>query len=274
MPEAHRIERRQVDVNGRPATVYVGGDGPPLLLIHGGWGSAPGHWSRAWELLAEHYRVVAPELPGFVEGEALGSYEAYGQWSVALLDALGIPAAWCVGNSFGGSVAWVLGSQHPERCQGVIIVNGLPPPAPPPAWMIRLGHWRPARALMLGMYRRVAFTRGMLDRAFVAKGDADVPAFLAPLFRERMPRPAEVVFECMGSSREFAAPRGPLLLLWGQQDRGPGTSEASARKFHARLPGSQLVFVPHAGHLPQWENPARFVQELVAFTQAAVPHAA
>ena len=43
-----------------PATVWTGGSGEPLLLVHGGWRGAEMHWQRVWERLGESYRVIAP----------------------------------------------------------------------------------------------------------------------------------------------------------------------------------------------------------------------
>jgi 2-hydroxy-6-oxonona-2,4-dienedioate hydrolase len=43
---------------------HVAGNGPPMVLLHGGHGSWT-HWIRNVDVLAEHHRVVAFDLPGY-----------------------------------------------------------------------------------------------------------------------------------------------------------------------------------------------------------------
>jgi pimeloyl-ACP methyl ester carboxylesterase len=49
------------------------------------------------------------------------------------------------------------------------------------------------------------------------------------------------------------------LLVWGAQDRLPGTRPKDARRWNEKLAGSTLRFIEDAGHFPQLEAPDRFV---------------
>src|SRR5512137_1502569 len=101
---------REVEVGGRPSKAWIGGEGEPLVLVHGGWGGAEMHWAPVWERLAECYRVIAPALPGVGDRAVPGlfSFDAYAGWLVQILDSLRVQNAWCVGNSFGAAVVWEL----------------------------------------------------------------------------------------------------------------------------------------------------------------------
>src|SRR5258707_1043601 len=80
--------------------------------------------------LERSHQVVAPDLPGIgVPGALLPSFGAYAAWLEALLDSLAVERATIVGNSLGATIAWRFASQYPERCRGLVMVNGYPPPA-------------------------------------------------------------------------------------------------------------------------------------------------
>jgi 2-hydroxy-6-oxonona-2,4-dienedioate hydrolase len=107
------VTSKQVGVDGARHTVWDGGDGDVLLLVHGGWGGAAMHWATVWEELAKRFRVIAPELPGIDEWTAPGlrSFSEYARLLERLLDALAVPCAWVLGNSFGAAVSWQLASR-------------------------------------------------------------------------------------------------------------------------------------------------------------------
>jgi pimeloyl-ACP methyl ester carboxylesterase len=61
-----------------------------------------------------------------------------------------------------------------------------------------------------------------------------------------------------------ALPPVPKLVVWGAEDRLPGTSVRSGRRL-ARSLGAELVVIPDAGHLPQVEHPEQVARAVVAF---------
>jgi pimeloyl-ACP methyl ester carboxylesterase len=260
-----QVELTDVTVDGAPARVWVGGEGTPLLLVHGGWGGAEIAWGQVLPALARRFRVIAPDLPGLGHAAqpALGSLSAYAAWLARLLDTLGFTGAWCVGNSFGASVACQLAGDFPARVRGLVLVNGIPMPATP-ALLRRLGERGIGQGLLRFVQRNVAYTPAALARGFVeeakvpealrrlvARPEAHVAAFAPLLVQGGSPPP-----------KAFAP-----LLLWGEGDRLLGTSAADARKLQASWPGSSLLLVPRAGHCPQIEQPEAFAEALVRFVE-------
>ncbi len=245
-------------IQGRPGRVFTGGRGQALLLIHGGWGGAEFHWSRVWDALATRYRVVAPDLPGLgaIEQPALGSIGEYAAWLVALLDELGIDRAWCVGNSFGGAVSWSFAGRYPERCAGLVLVNGFPVPRTP-AWLRRLGRRRFFRYPLSGIVGRVSYNPKLVASAFAAP--EHVPEDLSRLIRDEwrlmVPRFADILVAGDGAPPPVVRP----WLLWGAADRLPGTGRERAYKLQRKLPGATLRLLDNAGHFPQLEVPEAFV---------------
>lgn len=58
------IRHENIAVGTAVESVWTGGEGTPLLLLHGAWGGAQMHWSTVWDALTERCRVIAPDFPG------------------------------------------------------------------------------------------------------------------------------------------------------------------------------------------------------------------
>ncbi len=260
------VRETELSVDNRPARIFVGGRGEPLVLVHGGWGGASMHWRSVWTELAERFHVIAPDLPGIgdLSQPGLGSVGAYAQWLRAVLDGLDVESAWLVGNSFGASVISRFALDFPDRCRGLVFVNGFPMPRTP-SLMRWLGERRFGKGVMRAASRFVAFSPRAVRRGFF---DAHrVPDELRAVVQQKRPPQllacADALVQGGGSSK--GGPRAypvPPLLLWGENDRLPGTSKDAAVKLQASWPGSTLVLVPRAGHMPQLENPGAFVEAL------------
>jgi pimeloyl-ACP methyl ester carboxylesterase len=118
----------------------IWGDGPPLILVHGDFGSWT-HWLLNVEALARRFRVIAPDLPGYGD-----SASPAGPWTPADLAAPLAPGLAVLvppperyrlaGFSFGGIVAGHLAAGEGERVERLAVLgtNGLglaPGPIPP-----------------------------------------------------------------------------------------------------------------------------------------------
>ena len=99
------------------------GDGEPLLLLHSG-GMTGEEWQPQQAALAEHYRVLIPDLPGHgrspLPSDRLAIGEA-GRAILTLLDGLGVARAHVAGSSLGGAVALWLALHHPDRVGKLIL---------------------------------------------------------------------------------------------------------------------------------------------------------
>ncbi|HET6746221.1 MAG TPA: alpha/beta hydrolase, partial [Candidatus Limnocylindria bacterium] len=100
--------------------------GPPALLLHGGPSLSEYLDSLAVELAGVHttaryqQRGIAPSVE---EGPL--DVETHVADAVAVLDALGWDRAWLVGHSWGGHLAMHVAAAHPDRVQGLIVLDGL-----------------------------------------------------------------------------------------------------------------------------------------------------
>jgi pimeloyl-ACP methyl ester carboxylesterase len=253
------------EIEGGPAIVWQGGSGAAVLLIHGAWGGAQMHWSPVWTLLAERFRVVAPNLPGLADPAQHGprTFGDYARWLERLLNAVGIQSAWVVGNSFGAAVVWQFASQFPTRSLGLVLVNGGPAPNLP-TLVRQLFATAPMRQLITAVFRWNAYSRSTLQRAFADPGRAPTQ-LVDTLTHPSSPQLERVREAVLGDEEPYPRPQVPTLLVWGKKDRLLGSNAAAARRLSRTLGGPQLTFIPEAGHMPQVERPEQFVGELLRF---------
>src|SRR6476660_5010013 len=125
---ANTITERTVRVNGKDIFVAEAGTGPPVVLLHGGGPGASGvsNYARNIEPLAQHFRVIVPDMPGYgrsakgVDGSDPFGYLA--DHIRGMLDVLGIDRVHLVGHSYGGSCALRLALDTPHRVDKLVLM--------------------------------------------------------------------------------------------------------------------------------------------------------
>lgn len=114
-----------LDVMGRPGFVATFGAGVPVVCLHTA-GQSGLQWRDAIPgLVAAGYQVVVPDLPGHGHSEQLPGgpvvdLGVYADWTVEVIDALGLDRPFVVGCSIGGKVVLDIGTKIPERLSGII----------------------------------------------------------------------------------------------------------------------------------------------------------
>ena len=279
------LDHRSIRLHGREVAYVVGGEGPTLLLIHG----IGGDW-RTWEPvledLARQHRVVAPDLPGHGRSaKGAGDY-SLGALANALRDlggALGIERATVIGHSLGGGIAMQFSYQFPERCERLVLVSsgGLGPDV---GLILRLATL-PGSDLLLSLTAPAA--RSLINLAGSAGGALHIrpPAhaeFYARTFAALADRETRAAF--LGTLRGVVGTRGqlvdardrlylaqhmPTLIAWGERDAVLPVDHARAAQ--EAMPGSRLEIFENAGHLPQLDDPRRFIDVVENFMTTTDP---
>jgi pimeloyl-ACP methyl ester carboxylesterase len=117
------MQSRTLDIGGPVHVADFGGQGTPMVLVHG-LGGSHANWLAVGDRLAEHRRVVAPDLVGFGLTEPLGrscSVEANAELLRGVIEQVGSPVV-LVGNSMGGMLSMMVASRHPHLVQGLVLV--------------------------------------------------------------------------------------------------------------------------------------------------------
>jgi pimeloyl-ACP methyl ester carboxylesterase len=279
------LEPRTITLHGREVSYLQAGAGPLLLLIHGMAGTYE-NWRAVIDPLAREHTVLAPDLPG--HGSSAPGAGDYSLGSLAshlrdLLAALDHDRATLVGHSLGGGIAMQFAYQFPEVIERLVLVSSgglgrevnpvLRAAALPGADRFIAATAGPGRvagaavARVLSAVRRrpsadiVEVTRGWASLADPARRQA----FLGTL---------RAVVGTSGQSvhagdRLYLAAGVPVLIVWGRKD--PIIPVHHAEQAHEAIPGSRLEIFDGAGHLPQLEAPARFVEVLERFLAETEP---
>lgn len=127
------FDRRQLDTTEATINLVVGGDGPPLLLLHG---CPQTHvmWRKVAPALAERYTVVAPDLRGYGESakprgtpdHANYSFRAMAQDQVEVMSALGFERFMAAGHDRGARVLHRMALDHADRVERIALLDILP----------------------------------------------------------------------------------------------------------------------------------------------------
>lgn len=253
-------------------------DAQTLILVHGF--SASLHTWEPWVTdLKRDYRVISLDLPGHglsrcIDNEEIGTQQ-FIDTITKVADTLGIERFTIAGNSMGGGAAWNYALAHPDRVQGLVLVDAA-------GWARSQeeAKSRPAvfRLLEIGAARRIMRDLDMSplirdglndsfgDTAFVTDEMVERYASLsrAPCHRDALLQLSTGRGERSEATAEkLAAITAPTLVMHGEVDNLIPASHAE--KFAAAIPGAELKIYPGIGHLPQEEAAEESASDLRAF---------
>jgi pimeloyl-ACP methyl ester carboxylesterase len=127
-------------VNGIQMHYVIGGQGDPVVLLHG-WPETWYAWRHVMPALAQNYTVIAPDLRGL--GDSSKPPTGYDGKTVAedihqLVTQLGFNTIFLVGHDIGTQVAYSYAAAHPTEVQKLAVMEltipGFAPPGRPPIW--------------------------------------------------------------------------------------------------------------------------------------------
>jgi pimeloyl-ACP methyl ester carboxylesterase len=236
------------------------GSGPPLVLLHGGYGSWS-HWIRNVLPLSRTRHVLAVDLPGLGASAMPPEPDDADAMAEIVVDGLRrlLPAGGTVdlvGFSFGGVLGGPVAVKLGTALQRFVIVgsNGLGLPLAP---LAPIGSWRrqPDRAARLAVHRQ---TLEVLMFGDAARIDA-----LALHLQERNAEAGRVRSPEISRTdvlrRSLPALRGRLAAIWGEQDNiGRGAIEARRDVLRAADPNLPFHVIPGVGHWASYEAAEAF----------------
>lgn len=277
----HAEHSHFVEVDGATVHFQEFGDktNPTLLLIHG-YTASTYVWRTVAPLLADaDFHVIAIDLLGFGYSDKPAWFEytiaAQARMIERFMNRLGIGKATIVGSSYGGAVASTLALDYAERVEKLVLVgavcndNVLENPVLKLASIPFVGE---------------VLTPFMVDSKFLSK--ARMKQTLAPgshhlITKERVEsviRPLKAKnahHSVLASARNWNANRiqadahlinQPTLLIWGENDMVIPVSNGQC--LYDAMLNSRLVVLKDCGHLPQEENPERFVELVSEFCRS------
>ncbi len=259
----------EVEVLGLRIGFQRAGEGPPLVLVHGGVSD-----SRVWhdqlEAFSEELTVVAWDAPGC--GRSSDPPETfrlpeYADCLAGLIEVLGLGRPHVLGHSFGAGLALELYRRHPTVPRSLVLAGAYA------GWAGSLPADEVEKRLQLAL--RVA---DLLPDRFVPQS---IPGLFSDLIS---PEKAEELTAIMSEIRPVATRsmarafaeadlrdvlpqiQVPTLLLYGDADERAPLNVAQA--LHSAIPTATLVVLPGLGHDSFLEAPERFNAEVRAFLRS------
>ncbi len=241
--------------------MFVGGNGPTIVLLHGA-GDQAGAWSKVATALLSRYRVIVPDLPGHGESEPKEGPLSLGTVLRGVQDIVDQQPGKVilVGNSLGGWIASLYAHQRLEKVERLVLVNGGPLMGDRPDITLTPRNREEARKTIAAM-----FDPGSFQLPDYVVDDIVRESQTGPLMRLSQTAGEMPKYLLEGKLHEIAV---PVNLIWGESDQV--VSVEYAKRMLADLPNAQLTTLPRCGHAPALECPKAFTAKLIEALQSPV----
>ena len=279
---ANTLTQSNVRVHGKDIFVTEAGTGTPLVLLHGGGPGASGvsNYSRNIDALAEKFRVLVPDMPGYGRSaKGVDRSDPFGYLAEhirGMLDQLGIHRAHLVGNSYGGSCALRLALDTPARVDKLVLMGpggvgtsrGLPSPGLK-SLLAYYGGDGPSLDKLRTFIRTYlvydgsAVPESLIESRYTSSIDPEVvanpplqrPAGLRELWRMDFTR-----------DRRLSSLKTQTLVIWGRDDKV--NKPSGATMLGNRMPNADVLIAANTGHWVQWERADFFNAVTTAYLTA------
>jgi pimeloyl-ACP methyl ester carboxylesterase len=259
--------------------IVTRGEGPDIILVPG-LASHRDVWAGVAESLDDDYRLHLVQVNGFAGLEA--GANADGPVSAPVAEELaryirdaGLERPAVIGHSLGGSIGIMLAARHPELVGRLMIVDMMPflgamfgPPGTTPESVRPVADQVRARILaepagsptglletMFPTMTRVESMRAVLRDGLLASDRRTV----ANAFHEA------IVTDLRPELARIAAPVTALYVVPPDTPVPPAEFDRGVRESFAHAPGARIVRVEESNHFIMFDQPARFVAEVVTF---------
>jgi 2-hydroxymuconate-semialdehyde hydrolase len=260
-----------VRAGGIATNYHQAGGGYPLLLLHG---SGPGvtGWAN-WRLnmpdFAKTFNVFAPDLVGFGFTERPQKfqygYEAWVSHLIGFMDALAIPRAHIVGNSFGGGVALALTVRHPERVGKLVLMGSAGINFELTEGLDFVWGYVPSKDNMLKVMRYLAYDQSIVKEEIAQlRYEASIRPGVQESYAALFPTPRQRAIEKLAIPEDkLRAIASSTLIIHGREDRV--VPYQSSIRLHELVGPSQLHLFGQCGHWTQIERLQEFNDLVVNF---------
>lgn len=263
---------RMVSAGRRELFVTEAGEGPPVVLLHGGGPGATGasNYVRNIDALAQRFRVIVPDMPGYgASSKELDFSDPFGDLATAMrlmLDELGIDRAHFVGNSYGGAAALRLALDRPDKVDRLILMGpggiGTTRGLPTKGLNALLGYYGgdgPSREKLATFIHEYLVFDGstvpddLIDLRYEASIQPEVVA--SPPLR-RPAGPLALLRMDLTRDRRLSRCAVPTLVMWGAEDK---VNRPSGGPLLAKtMKNCDLYVAANTGHWAQWERAELF----------------
>jgi pimeloyl-ACP methyl ester carboxylesterase len=260
--EATPVTEKRLMLAGISTAVLIGGDGPPIVLLHG-----PGEfaltWLRVFPELVKSNRVIVPDLPGHgasLVGDAPLGVDHVLEWLGELIERTCPSPPYLAGHLLGGAIGARFAVAHGEKLRGLVLVDtfGLQRLRPSPLFALTLVNFlaRPTAGSRDRFFRQCFVDMNRLQNEL---GPLWQPLMTCALEGANSPDQKVALRSMMPQLGWRAIPEQelerismPTTLIWGRHDRQ--TPLAVAQRASSRY-GWPLHVIEDAADDPAFEQP-------------------
>jgi len=276
-----RPSQMKIEVGGHPIAYELRGEGAPVVLV-AGTGYPGATWPPAFlrPLLARHAVLTFDHRGTGATPPSAGRYSTrlFAQDAMALMDALGLPAAHVLGHSMGGRVAQWMALDRPDRIRTLVLAATGP------------GQFRDDRPITRGIPVQAA--REMIEKGYERYMREHIrETFFTKEFAEAHPERVRWLVEAFWTNRpdlenylrhvvarqehqtaeRLGDIKSPTLVMIGDRDTlamGTGAHVEQSEFLMRHLPNGTMRVVEGASHGMFWQLPERSAEILLDWTGA------
>ncbi len=265
---------RVLEIDGLATAVTQVGEGPPLLLLHGGIECGGAMWAPVLAQLAETHRVVVPDVPGLGESAPAPrlDVDTFASWLRGVASVTGLERPTLVAHSLVGSLAARFAAGGTELISELVVYAA--PAVGPYRVPLQLRYVAVRFAIRPTPRNAERFDRfALLDADATRQRDPGwFDAFVSyTRARAHVPHVKKTMGNLFATqTKQIADPdldriTVPTTLLWGRHDRMVPLSVAEAASARHGWP---LHVIDDAAHAPHIEQPEAFVEALTTIGAA------
>lgn len=249
------MSENQIKEEGKFKYIETGGDGTPIILLHGLLG-ALSNFDGIIQHFSKSHNVVVPILPLFEISLRSLSVMKLVEYVEDFIDHKNYKKVHVLGNSLGGHIGQLYTLKHSERVESMILTgsSGLFESAMGTTFPKRGNYEYMRQKAESVFYDPAVATKELVDSVYETVNDLKRAMCVVAIAKSAVRHNLE------DSLHKILV---PTLLVWGVQDAV--TPLWVGEKFNELIPNSELVKVDKCGHAPMMERPELFNTSLEGF---------
>ncbi len=251
-----------VEINGLRINYIDVGEGKSCILFLHGWGASIKLFEQAVGFLSPHFRVIAPDLPGFGESDEPKepwSVDDYVDFVIAFCKKMNMESCSVIAHSFGGRITIKLMSRKnlPFTVDKIVLTGsaGIRPTQSAKSKLKTKFYKLGKKILSASLFKKLM--PNALENLRKKNGSADYNA-ASPIMRQCL---VKVVNEDL--TELIPNINAPTLLIWGEKD--DATPLSDGQLMEKLIPDAGLVVFEGCGHYAFLEQSGRFCRILGSF---------
>lgn len=288
-PVGYFVEVEGARLHYVDAAPVGGGDGAPVVLIHGASGNLRDFLASIFNSLAARHRVLAFDRPGHGWSERPGAGDMFDPAVQArvihdALARLGVDKPVLLGHSWGGAVAVAYALDYPDDLTGVVVLSGATHPWPGGvAWyhhIVRIPIigglllrtlMAPARLLLAAPGVRSTFAPDPAPRGYAEMIGLPL-LFRHGNFRHNSEDVRNLKELLRARSPNYGDIRVPTIIITGNRDRTV-FAKLHSYALHEQVAGSELIKLQGTGHMPHHARPEPVIDAVSRLARGGRPRA-